>query len=290
MSMLRGAPRIRRAAQLAAWLSLALLLLPMAAWARQSQARQGQEIFETTCFACHTIGGGRLVGPDLLDVTERRDMDWLIGFVQRSQAVIASGDSIAATLAAEFPGLMMPDNALTDEQIRAVMAFIEEGPSEAVPPPVAIAPATEAQVALGRGLFQGTVRLTNSGPGCNSCHEVIHDAVIGGGILAVELTSVFSRLGGPGVRAILGSPPFPVMQRAYQGRPLTDEEVLALVGFLEQADAEQAFQQPRDYGPKLFVAGSLGAAILLVLYSMLWNGRLRGSVNQAIYDRQVKST
>ncbi len=35
--------------------------------------------------------------------------------------------------------------------------------------------------------------------------------------------------------------------------------------------------------------GVLGAAILLGLYSVFWNGRLRGSVNQDIYDRQVKS-
>jgi hypothetical protein len=118
---------------------------------------------------------------------------------------------------------------------------------------------------------------------------VTNDAVIGGGVLAAELTSVFSRLGGATVRAILGSPPFPVMQRAYRDKALTDDEVVALVGFLEQADAEQAFHQPRDYGPKLFGAGVVGAAILLVLYSLLWGGRRKGSVNQAIYDRQVKS-
>ena len=114
--------------------------------------------------------------------------------------------------------------------------------------------------------------------------------MIGGGILAAELTTVFSRLGGPGVRAILGSPPFPVMQRAYRDKPLTDDEVLALVGFLQRADAEQALHQPRDYGIKLFAAGVLGVVILLGLYTMAWSGRLKGSVNQSIYDRQIKST
>jgi hypothetical protein len=152
-----------------------------------------------------------------------------------------------------------------------------------------VPPATEEQVVLGQNLFQGTTRFANSGPTCNSCHDVTHDAVIGGGLLAAELTTVFSRLGGPGVRAILGSPPFPVMQRAYADKPLTEDEVAALVGFLQQADEEQALHQPRDYGIKLFGAGVLGAAVLLGLYSLFWNGRLRGSVNQEIYDRQVKS-
>jgi hypothetical protein len=80
------------------------------------------------------------------------------------------------------------------------------------------------------------------------------------------------------------------MQRAYQDTPLTDAEVAALVGFLERADEEQALHQPRDYGIKLFGAGVVGVIILLGIYSLLWRGRLKGSVNQAIYDRQISST
>ena len=37
-----------------------------------AQAKTGEEIFQSGCNACHTIGGGRLVGPDLLGVSERR--------------------------------------------------------------------------------------------------------------------------------------------------------------------------------------------------------------------------
>ena len=108
-------------------------------------------------------------------------------------------------------------------------------------------------------------------------------------MLARELTTVFSRLGGAGVRSIINSSPFPVMQRAYLDKALTDTEVSALVGFLQRADAEQAFHQPRDYGIKLFGAGVLGTLIILALSSLAWRGRLRGSVNQSIYDRQIKS-
>ena len=266
---------------------MSLLLFPMALGA---QADEGEEVFRTFCVACHTIGGGRLVGPDLEGLAERRSEAWIIEFVQHSQAVIASGDADAVALAEEYPGLIMPDWPLSDDQIRAFIAYTEGTSSAGPAAPAPVASVTEEQITLGQDLFQGTARLTNGGPACNSCHDVTNDAVIGGGVLAAELTTVFTRLGGPGVRAIIGSPPFPVMQRAYQDKALTDEEVIALVGFLEQADAEQAFHQPRDYGPKLFGAGVLGAAILLILYSLLWNGRLKGSVNQDIYDRQVKST
>jgi hypothetical protein len=118
---------------------------------------------------------------------------------------------------------------------------------------------------------------------------VRNDAVIGGGILAAELTTVFSRMGGAGVKAILGQAPFPVMQAAYADKPLTDDEVTALVAFLEYADSEQYNQLPRDYGIGLFLSGTFGAAILFLLFGIIWRKRKTGPVNQAIYDRQVTS-
>ena len=253
-----------------------------------AQEASGDALFQQKCAACHVTGSDRLVGPGLAGVTTRRDRAWLKRFIMQPDQVLASGDSIANALLQEYGGIPMPNIGTTDAEAEALIAFL--GSAQASAPPAVVEQATEEQVILGQDLFQGTRRLTNGGPTCNSCHDVTNDAVIGGGILARELTTVFSRLGGPGVRAILGSPPFPVMQRAYQDTPLTDEEVAALVGFLERADAEQALHQPRDYGIKLFGAGVVGVIILLFFYSLLWRGRLRGSVNQAIYDRQITST
>lgn len=184
----------------------------------------------------------------------------------------------------------MPAQALSDDEVRAVIAFTRVGTVLGPAQQEVAEQFTPDQISLGQRLFQGKTRLANGGPSCNSCHEVTNDAIIGGGILARDLTTVFSRLGGPGVRAILGSAPFPVMQRAFRDRPLTEVEVAALVGFLQQADAEHAFHQPRDYGIKLAVSGALGAAILLALYSLAWRKRKASSVYRAIFDRQIKST
>lgn len=59
---------------LAAALSLCLLGVGPA-----GQPGAGQALYEQRgCPACHTLGAGSLVGPDLRGVTERRDRDWLV--------------------------------------------------------------------------------------------------------------------------------------------------------------------------------------------------------------------
>lgn len=282
-----GRPRTPELASLGRPLALAVLVATIPGLARAQDA--GEEVFRSTCAACHTTGSERLVGPGLEGINDRRDHEWLISFITTPDQMIASGDSIATRLLVEFI-VPMPNLGTTRAQAEAVLEYLRGAATDA--PSAAqeeAPPATEEQVLFGQALFQGHTRLANGGPTCNSCHDVIHDAVIGGGILAAELTTVFTRLGGAGVRAIIGSPPFPVMQKAYEDRPLTEDEVAGLVAFLERADAEQALHQPRDYGIKLFGVGVVGTAFLFGLFSLAWSGRKRGSVNQEIFDRQISS-
>jgi hypothetical protein len=80
------------------------------------------------------------------------------------------------------------------------------------------------------------------------------------------------------------------MQAAYVDKELTELEVRQLVAFLEYADSEEYNQLPRDYGLGLFASGVVGAGFLFGLFAFVWRGRKTGSVNQAIYDRQIKSS
>ncbi len=266
----------------------------------------GETDFNTYCGACHSIGQGRRVGPDLAGVYDRRSQDWLEKFVKSSQAMIKSGDAQAVAISTEYNNMIMPDMALSAAQIKDVLSYIKGADGGAVaevaggsagatthqavkPAPQAVAPPSEANIKLGQDLFEGSQRLENGGPACNACHHVRNDAVMGGGILAAELTTVFSRMGIPGLQAILGAAPFPVMQAAYKDRALTEEEVAGLVAFLQYADSEEYNQLPRDYGIGLFLTGIVGAAILFALFGTVWRRRRTGSVNQAIYDRQIKS-
>ncbi len=273
----------------------ALLVVGWLSGSQPASAQEsGKEIYQKLCTACHSIGGGRLVGPDLKGVNEKRPEDWLLKFIKSSEKLVKSGDKTAMALLEEFK-MPMPDQALSDDQIKKVLAHVKEaGGSVAAlkEPAIAMAPAvagTPAEIQLGEDLFQGKVRFANGGPSCNACHHVTSDALLGGGVLASELSLVFSRMGRQGVSAILGGSPFPVMQAAYAGKEFSDKEISALVGFLQHVDKEHARQMPKEWGWRMFSAGAGGVVVLLGIFGLAGRGRKKRCVNQDIYDRQIKS-
>ncbi len=266
----------------------------------------GKEIFQQRCAACHSIGGGRLVGPDLAGVNDRRPEDWLLKYIKSPQTLVKAGDKTAMALFEEYK-IGMPDQVLSDGQIKAVLAHIKQtggspvaGRESAAPPAQAAAAApTPDEIQLGQDLYEGRIRFAKGGPACNACHHVSNDAVLGGGILAKDLTTAFSRMGKQGIVAILGNAPFKVMALAYAQSPFTDDEIHAVASFLDFADKRHRFEKPSEHGWSTYIGGSItagmvivgaaGVALLLGLFSLAGRRRKRGSVNQDIYDRQVKS-
>lgn len=258
-----------------------------------AQGSSGEANFNRLCAACHTIGGGKRLGPDLLGIGQRRSEEWLLKWIASSQSMIRGGDPTAVALYDEFNKMPMPDCALPPDGIKGILAFIASksgGQAAAAAPAAPAQAATSEEVRIGRELFQGGTTLSNGGPACSACHYVTPDAVVGGGVLAKELTTASSRLGAQGVSAILSAPPFPVMQQAYQGRPLSEGEIAALVGYLQNvSERPQTFDQPREDGIKLLVGGLAGLGALMPLYSYVWRLRKKDPVNRKVFDRQVRS-
>ncbi len=259
-----------------------------------SGQRTGEQIFNSVCIACHTIGeGGRPgLGPDLKYATynlkiathNARDREWLKSFIRDSQALVKAGDERAVAAFDQFNRFPMTPNPMTDDEMDSLLEYLDAAHG------LFKTGATKGDPARGLKIFQGDIRLANGGAACISCHHVKNDAVIGGGLLAKDLTQAFTRLGSrAALSAIIGSQPYPVMERAYKDNPLEPGEVADAVAFLEKADAEHALQHPMDYGYMLFFSGMGGCALLFILFGLFWKGRKRHSVNSAIYDRQLAS-
>jgi len=88
-------------------------------------AETGREIFQENCAACHTIGKGKLVGPDLSGVTSRREAGWLIRQINDPEGLIAGKDPIAMQLLKEAANVPMPNLELSGADVAAVIAFLK---------------------------------------------------------------------------------------------------------------------------------------------------------------------
>lgn len=97
-----------------------------------SRAQEGEQLFRGNCASCHSIGKGKLVGPDLKDIHSRFDQQWLEKWVKSSQGLIKSGDELAIKVYNENNKVPMPDVMINDDQIKTVLAYIKEKSSESV--------------------------------------------------------------------------------------------------------------------------------------------------------------
>ncbi len=85
----------------------------------------GQQIFQSLCAACHTIGKGKLIGPDLKGVTLRREEGWLRRQIKEPDQLLAENDPIAMQLLQEANNIPMVPLGLDDVQVDAVIAYLK---------------------------------------------------------------------------------------------------------------------------------------------------------------------
>lgn len=85
----------------------------------------GQALYKRMCAACHTIGVGDRVGPDLRDVTKRRSKAWLTSFISRPDQMFAKKDPTALALAARFPAVRMPRLGVAETDAADLIHYIE---------------------------------------------------------------------------------------------------------------------------------------------------------------------
>ncbi len=263
---------------------LVLLILPHCT----AYAQENAAFFRQNCANCHTIGGGRLVGPDLKGVTEQRDRSWFVQFMQNPKAVIEGGDAYAMKLRDEARGVIMPTvPGLTVERAEALLDLIaaesalEQSQFEGLQIPDT--PFTAEDVARGEALFAGTMVFQEGGPACLACHTTGRLPGLGGGRLGPDLSRVFERLHGrKGLASWMLAPATPTMRAVFAERPLRSEEILPLVAFFE-ASAREGADDDRPQGLELLLFALGGLAVCVVSFDAIWKGRLR-SIRRALVE------
>jgi len=273
MNLASGVTPTRAAA---AALLLALLLIP----AQESAAQDAPGYFKQNCFGCHTVGGGRLVGPDLKNVSKRKDRAWLTQFILDPQAMIDSGDPYASKLVKEAGGKVMSqppgvNKAMASALLDLIQVESKLDKSQFKGVQVSARPFVPEDIAAGRRLFTGRTRFLKGGPSCNACHTVNKLDTLYGGTLGPDLSRVFGRIGGrKSLSAWLVAPGSAVMAPVYRRRPLESDEILSLVAFLEDCSSTGGVDESPSRANFALIA-FIGAGLCLGLFDFLWKSRFR---------------
>jgi nitrite reductase (NO-forming) len=90
----------------------------------EPDALAGKGIFESKCLACHSIGQGRKLGPDLAGVSKQRDAAWLTRWLKDPDSMLKS-DEHAKAMLKQYNNIPMPNQSLTDADIRQIIKYFQ---------------------------------------------------------------------------------------------------------------------------------------------------------------------
>lgn len=265
-----------------------LLQLLLFMFSAVAMGQDTPDYFRQNCMSCHTIGGGRLTGPDLKDVTKRQGREWLTQFLMNPRAVIDSGDPYAKKLFEEARNVPMPTPpGITQDRAEKLLDLIEAESlleeSQFKGLQLSTAPFTESDRAQGRAIYLGTQRLSAGGTACISCHSMCDESALGGGRLGPDLTNVYERLKGrAALSAWLMAPGTETMQPIFKNHPLSSEEINSLVAYFESTTAEPPADSSR--GQVTFLLSGLAGAVFGVFFlDAIWRRRFQ-SVRRSLVE------
>jgi protein SCO1 len=90
----------------------------------------GKYMFGRDCIACHTIGHGDSLGPDLLGVTRLRTHEWLKRMIQAPDEMLDGQDPIATALLKKYNNLRMPNTRIGDLDAAAILDYLQAQDTE----------------------------------------------------------------------------------------------------------------------------------------------------------------
>ena len=87
--------------------------------------KDGRYLFGRHCAACHTIGHGDKIGPDLLGVVDVRDRVWLERQIATPDEMLVAKDPIATALWNKYKHVNMPNLRLDEDEVGLIIDFLK---------------------------------------------------------------------------------------------------------------------------------------------------------------------
>lgn len=211
------------------------------------------KLFGAKCSGCHTVGHGKLVGPDLKDV-ETWPSDELTVAVKRMEKMAGP---------------------LKDDEIKSLVSFLKSTHADELikkaeaKEVVAVVSGQPASALVGRQLFFGAERFANGGPSCMACHR----AEGSGGTMGPDLSHVYGKFGESALVSACEQTNFKVMKAVYQKQPVTKQEALHLTKYF--ASINDSKSEVTD--PPVSTIGFVGAGVFLSGLAFLYRRRNTGT-------------
>jgi nitrite reductase (NO-forming) len=96
--------------------------IPASSAPTDPDAVQAKLNFESKCLACHSIGQGKKLGPDLAGVTARRSDEWLFRWMKSPEKMLET-DAAAKAMLKEYNNIPMPNQNLSETEIRQYLKY-----------------------------------------------------------------------------------------------------------------------------------------------------------------------
>lgn len=216
-----------------------------------------EDVFDSKCALCHTIGEGVLKGPDLLGVRDRRPQDWLIKFIQSSNSMIKSGDPVAVELFNKYNKTEMQDWDYSESEIIDLLNYISSfGASTSGTASTGLDTGsmdsaqilmfkleellkyyndkkkrrvTKEDIRKGEALFIGKLSFKNKAEACVNCHNVKESDTVNLNPSAFEIAESYDN----NLKEVLIKPTSIVMREALKDKELTAVEVKYLSIYID---------------------------------------------------------
>ena len=210
--------------------------------------------FVQTCAGCHTYGGGKLTGPDLVVAAAWPKPDLKTNIKRMEEKAGPLPDDMIEQLALFLKDLKVRERIKTAEAAIALKYAAKLDPGS---------------ISIGKELYSGVRPFKNRGTACAGCHSVAGQL----DMLGPDLRGVHAKMGETALISAIQKANFKVMDAAFKNHPVTPQEALHLAKYFGTLKADS---QPQQAGFPVLGAGVALAAVSLAAITFLYRRKANG--------------